>query len=402
MGFRLAETLFDVEIGLRTTASTALASLRHARRSMSGVTDIFLCVVDHFEPHVGGVCQAKARDRLEHWLTVYPTMARNYRDREGRHPAHSFFYPWDEYDAWEFEHLAEMCADGWGELELHLHHRDDTEHSLRQKIRDAVQEYSRCGALARWADGRPAFGFIHGNWALDNSRHDAGGNYCGVNNELTILREEGCYADFTFPAWRYSSQPRMVNRIFYAVDDPGRAKSYEQGIEARRGRSPHTDELLLIQGPLTPFLKRSGAKVGVGMDDGDLALSRCFTPARLDRWVRQGIHVAGRPDRVFVKLHCHGATDRDRFSLLEQDLPALFADAEQRYNDGERYRLQYVTARELFNVVKATELTADTGTAQARDFVFSAPGRILPSAQREPNGQFHVRHGNSPPLSSAC
>ena len=66
--------------------------------------------------------------------------------------------------------------------------------------------------------GRPAYGFIHGNWALDNSRPD--GRWCGVNNELDVLRETGCYADFTFPSAPSPTQPRKINSIYYAVDDP--------------------------------------------------------------------------------------------------------------------------------------------------------------------------------------
>ena len=27
-----------------------------------------------------------------------------------------------------------------------------------------------------------------------------GGRHCGLNNELTLLKQLGCYADFTFPA----------------------------------------------------------------------------------------------------------------------------------------------------------------------------------------------------------
>ena len=51
--------------------------------------------------------------------------------------------------------------------------------------------YREHGALPSWPDGRPAFAFIHGNWALDNSRLENVRNYCGVNDELTILRETG-------------------------------------------------------------------------------------------------------------------------------------------------------------------------------------------------------------------
>ena len=112
---------------------------------------------------------------------------------------------------------------------------------------------------------------------------------------------------------------------------------------------------MLIQGPLTPFLDRGGPVPRIAMDDSDLAWYRRYNPQRLDRWVRAGIHVVGRLDRIFIKLHCHGAEERNRAALLDADLGALCADAEAHYNDGRRYRLHYVTAREMYNVVKATE-----------------------------------------------
>ena len=93
------------------------------------------------------------------------------------------------------------------------------------------------------------------------------------------------------------------------------------------------------------------------MDDGDLAASpgRRYAPERLDRWVSAGVHVRGCAQRTFVKLHCHLAPDNNRQAWLHEDLDRLFSDAEARYNDGNRFRLHYVTAREMFNVVRATE-----------------------------------------------
>ncbi|MGC4043517.1 MAG: hypothetical protein QM758_06900 [Armatimonas sp.] len=110
------------------------------------------------------------------------------------------------------------------------------------------------------------------------------------------------------------------------------------------------------------------------MDDGDLASYRRYSPERLDRWVRTGIQVAGRPDRVFIKLHTHGAADANREALLGKDLEAMFSDAEARYNDGKRYRLHYVTAREMFNIVKATESAPELSVAEARNYVLKRPG----------------------------
>jgi hypothetical protein len=273
--------------------------------------------------------------------------------------------PWDEYDEWEFRRLAELCRAGWGEIDLHLHHRDDTSASLTEKLRTAIQLYDHHGVLPHWPNGKPAWGFIHGNWALDNSRSDGGRNYCGVNDELTLLAQEGCYADFTFPAWQHTAQPRQLNSIYYATDDPLLPKSYDRGEAARAGTSGE-GTLLLIQGPLAPFLRKGYRPT---MDDGDLASYRRYSPERLDRWVRTGVHVEGRADRVFVKLHCHGAADANREALLGSDLDALFTDAEARYNDGTRYRLHYVTAREMFNIVKATEAGSDLEIAEARDYI---------------------------------
>ncbi len=341
------------------------------RRSSAGSRKprhLFLALTDHFEPQVGRVDRGTARARVEEWLRGYPAVARKFRDAEGRHPPHGFFYPWDEYDEWEMARLVELCRDGWGELELHLHHADDTSDSLRAILTGAVEEYRRAGALTSWSDERPAFAFIHGNWALDNSRIEAGRNYCGVNDEISLLQSAGCYADFTFPAWEHTSQPRMVNRIFYAADDPALPKSHDWGDEARAGRTP-PGGLLLIPGPLVPF--RRGRRPA--MDDGDLSGSRRYAPARLDRWVRCGIQVRDRPDWVFVKLHCHGAADGSRTLLLEEDLPALFADAANRYNDGAEWVLHHVTAREMYNLVKAAESGRDPGVEAARDFVLPPP-----------------------------
>jgi hypothetical protein len=366
----LEQSLLNLEIVLKL-------GLRAAKRYVippktTTTRDVFLCLVDHFEPHVGRASDELAHVRMQDWMTRYPQISQRHQDADGCHPAHSFFYPYDEFDAWEFSQLTELCAQGWGEIDLHLHHRDDTSDSLREKFSTAIQLYNQAGVLTRWPDGRPAWGFIHGNWALDNSRLENGKNFCGVNNELTLLAEEGCYADFTFPAWQQTAQPRQINSIFYATDDPTQPKSYDTGVAVRcGGRASGT--LLLIQGPLRVSLKFTRSGPRLSMDDGDLASYRRYTPARLDHWVETGIQVQGRPDRVFIKLHCHGAADANRAALLDQDLEAMFSDAESRYNDGKNYRLHYVTAREMYNIVKATEANSPLPISAVRDYILQRP-----------------------------
>ena len=69
--------------------------------------------------------------------------------------------------------LVALCYRGYGEIELHLHHgktAPDTEENLRQIIEQTVLEYSEFGIFGL-ENGRNRHGFIHGDWAFDNSRN---------------------------------------------------------------------------------------------------------------------------------------------------------------------------------------------------------------------------------------
>src|SRR5437764_806781 len=76
--------------------------------------------------------------------------------------------------------------------------------------------------VVKTVDGKTAWAFIHGNSGLDNG---AGAEFCGVSTELRLVRELGCFADFTFPSLYSNAQPRVVNRIYMAHDDQA-PKSY--------------------------------------------------------------------------------------------------------------------------------------------------------------------------------
>jgi hypothetical protein len=350
---------------------------RWARPRVHATRHLIFCFVDHYEPHVGRVDDATARRRLEAWLEEYPRIADRHADSAGRPPTHSFFYPYDEMEPAELRDLAALCAAGYGELEVHLHHHDDTSEALRDKLRAAVDRWREVGALGLCpGTGRPAFGFIHGNWALDNSRIENRCNFCGVNDELTVLAEEGCYADFTFPALWQMCQPRQANSVFYAADDPCQPKSYDRGVEVRVGGQP-SGHLMIIQGPLC-VCRRPG-RLLPRPEDGDVTGINPATPERVDAWARTAIHVAGRPEWVFVKVHTHGASDRNLAGLLGGGFETLFSDLEHRYNDGRRWRLHYVTARELYNIIKAAEAGRTGSPSDYRDFAITPPAARIPA-----------------------
>jgi hypothetical protein len=348
--------------------------------------------VDHFEPSWRNATRIQEQTRLSAWLNRYPRIAGSFRDAGGRPPQHTWFYPIDEYRPEHLQALSELCFKGYGEVELHLHHDGDTPDNLRATLRRALREYAQYGALlTAEAEPRSLYGFIHGMFALDNSRSD--GRYCGVNNELQILRETGCYADFTLPT-PDETQPRLVNRIYYATDHPNRPKSHDAGVEAAVGRSPSGD-LLLLPGPLgfnplpglyqVPEQGRPPRFLSA-VEEASITRANLPTPPRIDLWVWTGIHVAGRPEWVFVKVHTHGAQDHDLDALLGPPIQAMHAYLSMHYNDGERYVLHYVTAREAYNLVKAAEAGCTGDPEQYRDYL------IPPYANRRvwASGPYHL------------
>ena len=164
------------------------ASERQMPRAEEAV-HLLLCIADHFEPGHGKACPAAALSRVRRWVEEYPQRFVTFRDSDGRSPQHTFFYPLEMYDPTQVELLAKLTRAGHGEIEVHLHHDRDNAENLRGQLLEYKHLLaSQHGLLSRRrGDGEIVYGFVHGNWALDNSRPD--GRCCGVYNELDVLRE---------------------------------------------------------------------------------------------------------------------------------------------------------------------------------------------------------------------
>ena len=107
---------------------------------------------------------------------------------------------------------------GVADVEVHLHHDNETSDGFIRKVNEFCRRLVDDHGLLRRHNGRIAFGFIHGNWALDNSRPD--GKWCGLNGEIALLRDLGCYADFTMPSIPSATQSRIVNQIYWCTANP--------------------------------------------------------------------------------------------------------------------------------------------------------------------------------------
>ena len=332
---------------------------------------LMFCFVDHFEPAWGRPTQEREDARVARWLDELPRLCAGHRDADGRPPVHSFFYPAEEYSARHLDAIAELCRKGLGEIEVHLHHDNDTEAGLRATLSTFVECLAgEHDALPRDpVTGQPRWAFIHGDWALDNSHPS--GRHCGVGNELTVLREEGCYADFTFPAAPSPCQTRTINRIYWAKDDPG-PKSHDHGRRVRAGGMPEGD-LMLVQGPLGFQWRNRKFGLLPRIENADVRAVAPPSRERIDAWVRTGIHVEGRPEWIFVKIHTHGAEDRDMDTLLGKAMDEAYSYLESRYNDGKDWKLHYVSAREAYNIARAAEAGMAGDPGRYRDHVVPRP-----------------------------
>jgi hypothetical protein len=338
-----------------TLAKLAAASLGRNHTAAERPLCVFICIADHFEPLRGPASMSVAEQRIDRWVREYPRLAREFADSRGQHPQHSFFYPAEDYVPELLEPLASLCRQGLGDVDVHLHHDRDTPDQLRQQLLDFTFALNnRHGLLNVNAAGQITYGFIHGNWALDNSRPD--GRWCGVNDELTILQQTGCYADFTMPSAPAACQTTTINSIYYAQDDPQRPKSHDRGIAACAGVIPPKDSLLMVQGPLA--LDWSVRKLGClpSLENGDLTGKRPPSTVRLAHWISAGVHVKGREDWIFIKLHTHGAWEANTTMLLGEPMQRFHRGLFNLARSSQHFRYYYVTARELAQLIRALEL----------------------------------------------
>jgi hypothetical protein len=169
-----------------------------------------------------------------------------------------------------------------------------------------------------------------------------------------------------------------INSIYYAVNRPG-PRSHETGVDAGMGK-PLPNSLLLIQGPLLFDWRRRVWGVVPRIENG--CLQDCQPPRadRIDLWLRARVQVPARPDWFFVKLHTHGAPEWNADVLLG-DAGLRFHEAlAQRAARDKAFHYHYVTAREMYNLVRAAEVGWTGSVADALNFeVVSNVAKTRPS-----------------------
>lgn len=347
---------------------------------------LIMAVADHFEPAIDPedgrkrVPRPEQERRLEWWSREYPKAADRWRDHEGLPFVHTYFYPAEQYDEGLLEMLAQHCQSGWGETEVHLHHgvphadtAENTRHLLTE-FRDHLAFRHRC-LSAEEGSGQPRYCFVHGNFALANS---AGGRFCGVDSEMQVLAETGCYADFTLPTGvLHPAQTAKINSLYECGLPLDQAAPHQAGNDLRVGDTPRVFPLM-VQGPLLTDFGRSRRALRPMIETGAITPPNPMSLERLMLWKQARIHVAGRPDWLFVKLHCHSMdpTQKDAVigGMFQKFLKQLVDGASER-----KETLHFVSAREMANIILAACDGKDGNPGEYRDYRFKRL-RDLPAA----------------------
>ncbi len=341
-----------------------------------GLRHLVIALADHFEPAI--VPEAprefapldEQERRLEEWCRTYPRVFDAWRDADGFPFRHTYFSPAEQYHKPLIDRLAEHCHDGWGEIEIHLHHGldgPDTAENTRRVLLEFRATLEAHGCLSRWDDkGEPRYAFVHGNWALANSW---GGRYCGVDDEMKVLAETGCYADMTLPSAPTPTQVSKINSLYEVAPPLDRRAPHRRGRNLRVGHEPKTFPLM-IQGPLgLNFAQRAAGGLPVPKIENS-AVTSAYPPTldRLRVWRQAAITVEGRPDWVFIKLHCHGMDPTDKEAMLGGQIQSFLRELMEEWRAGSNYRPHFVTAREMANIILAACDGRDGNPGDYRDY----------------------------------
>ncbi len=319
---------------------------------------IIFTVANHFEPSwsASGLLDLdKQLRRLDEWYEVARKTGEAVTDADGTKFRHTNFYPAEQYFPEILDKMAQLQAEGLGETEIHLHHgveAPDTAENLRKSLtdfRDCLAE--RHKLLSRFDGlGDPKYAFVHGNLALANS---CGGRFCGVDEEMRILADTGCYADMTLASAPDQSQVAMINKIYECGLPLTEKVPHRRGKSLEAGRN-QTQLPVIFTGPLVfNWTRRIKGLPVPRLEDGALVHNQPMDLARFNRWKNANITVKGRTDWIFVKLYCHGFFDHDQSACIGDDARAFFGKIIENGEKTGDYKVYFASAREAANMVFA-------------------------------------------------
>src|SRR5262249_34159743 len=148
------------------------------------------------------------------------------------------------------------------------------------------------------------------------------------------------------------AQVPRINAIYECGLPISEPSPHRKGPGLRVGRTPALP--ILLTGPTIldwPAAKRWPPVPRI--DDGVLDSKYGLSMARLERWIRAGISVDGRPNWLFIKLYGHAFFSGDQDVLVGPAAQRFFSGLCEFGEETGQFKVHFATAREAFNIAMA-------------------------------------------------
>ena len=302
------------------------------------------------------------------WLDGYPALAEPFRDADGRPPRHSFFFPGEEYRPGYLDALASLARRGLGEVELHLHHDGDTARRAAREDRRLPRACTTATATCRATpDGGCATRSSTATGASPTPARTAAGAASTTSCRC-------CSTPAATPTSRSRPRPSVAaadrQPDLLARRRPRAAARLGAGERARVGEV-RRDRILMIEGPLALALRPGRLLACASRTPRSPPTIRrrpraCAAGSARTSTSRGGPSGCSSRCTPTARPRAGGGAARRRRAHA-----ARRADA--RYNDGKRWNLHYVTAREMFNIAIAAMDGKNGDPGAFRDHVLPPP-----------------------------
>jgi hypothetical protein len=167
------------------------------------------------------------------------------------------------------------------------------------------------------------------------------------------------------------AQVGKINALYECGLPLDRRAPHRRGRDLQCGRPPSVFPLI-IQGPLMiDFRPGKGAWPSVRIENSALTTANPPSMNRLHLWRQAVITVRGRPDWIFIKLHCHGMDPRDEEAMVGTPMQRFLQELTEGSRRGGDYRVHFATAREMVNIIMAACDGREGNPGEYRDYRFS-------------------------------
>jgi len=289
---------------------------RKKNRGAQEPLHLYAAFCNHLSPFRGNVSQEIAEHRIVTWQREYTHFASKHKDSLGNHPVHTFFYDEADYNPRFIDVLYRMCKSGIADVEILLRHNQNIPHNFKRKVEGFRDVLFHHHGLLRQNGEAISFAFVH-DYCGSHQQSD----FCGASEKPLILKECGCYADFTLT---YRKKRATIKNS--------------------------ADDLLLIEGPLGVSWKTLLPRA----ENGEISARSRFTPRRARMWLNTVPQINGDTKNIFLKLHTYGAVDSTvRYLFGESGIHELYGYLEKAADSGSGLILHYVSAYEMYRKIEA-------------------------------------------------